>query len=99
MATDWTHDEPWKIGTRPAFTSSLGFDFYVDDTLTKYLRTVDGKVPKKLSSITCYKIAKDSKWVGYTALKGQTILADDTSLETFGTKLDLLKMMYKRRLL
>ena len=75
---------PWDKNEKPYFSND-GFDWYVDDFMTKYAR-------KKLKDVVCFYVKKGDVIKRVLIDNKQNILHEDTTMDGMACKIDFLKL-------
>ena len=79
---------PWDKGEKPYFVNEEGFEWYIDEALTKY--------PQRQSlDLVCFYVKKDKLLTRVLMDKKNNILHEDTSFEGMGCHIDMLKLVKK----
>jgi hypothetical protein len=87
---------PWQKGEKPYFVNPEGFEWYIDKGGTEYATKDSGNL-KGLKNVMCFYVKKNDIIKIVLIDNKQNILAESTSLEGIGIKIDILKIAHQEK--
>jgi hypothetical protein len=88
--------KPWENGGKPYFINEQGYEWYVDKSLTNWAANPK-RVGEPLEAV-CFTVCKNKKPITriLVGIENQ-ILAEYTGLEDMVIKIDMLRIINKRK--
>ena len=83
---------PWETDIEPDFISDTGWEWYLDESSTKYLRKdnpVNGQSGVK--DLAVFYVRKGEQWDWAIIDTNQQLIAVERSLDALGAKIDIIK--------